>query len=61
MLDPYLEMARLALFALVIGLVIFGGTTLGYFLDKHRKDSPTPVLAQPLDRRSERPETGERR
>ncbi len=43
MLDPYLEAVMFVLFAVVIGAVIFGGTTLAYFLDKRRSDSPNHV------------------
>jgi hypothetical protein len=41
MLDPYLGIWILAVIALAVGLVIFGGTTLTYFLDKRRSDPPS--------------------
>jgi hypothetical protein len=34
------EMVLFLVATLVIGAVVFGGTTLVYFLDKHAKDSP---------------------
>ena len=33
MWDPHTETLIFALFALMIGVVVFGGTTLGYFLE----------------------------
>ena len=48
MLDPALETVRFALFALVIGVVIFGGTTLTYFLGMRRPDPPSYVPAPRL-------------
>jgi hypothetical protein len=38
MFDPHLEVVRFAVFALAIGIVVFGGTTLAYFLDKQHRD-----------------------
>lgn len=35
----YAEVLTLLTFAVVLGGVVFGGTTLAYFLDKHREDS----------------------
>jgi hypothetical protein len=37
MAEPYAETALFAVFALLIGVVIFGGTTLVYWLDKGRR------------------------
>lgn len=36
---PHLMTLVLALFALVVGAVVFGGTSLAYFLDQRRPDS----------------------
>jgi hypothetical protein len=58
MLDPHLETVRFVLFALAIGVVIFGGTTLAYFLDQRRKDSSNHVPAQPLHEQSKVTRTG---
>jgi len=44
---PYTETALLAVFALVIGLVIFGGTTLAAFAEgRSRKRGTAPQLAR---------------
>jgi hypothetical protein len=48
-LDPQSETVTFVLFALVIGAVIFGGTTLAYFLGKRRSDPPSSPPARPLD------------
>ena len=37
------EVLTLLTFAVVLGGVVFGGTTLAYFLDKSRKDTPRPA------------------
>jgi hypothetical protein len=42
-LDPYVETARFAVFALGAGGVIFGLTTLTYFLDKRRPAQSSEV------------------
>ena len=49
MLDPYQGILALASVALVIGVVVFGGTTLTYFLGKRRqepKHGPVPRLQE---------------
>jgi hypothetical protein len=43
--DPHLETLTFALFAVVLGVVIFGGTTLTYFLAKR-----PPKLSPPHER-----------
>lgn len=48
MLDPQSETVTFVLFAVVIGAVIFGGTTLAYFLGKRRSDPPAAPPARPL-------------
>ena len=40
MLNGHAEVLILLIFAVVLGGVVFGGTTLVYFLDKHREHSP---------------------
>jgi NhaP-type Na+/H+ or K+/H+ antiporter len=40
MWDPNAETLTFLVFALVLGTVVFGGTTLAYFLDKGRRDPP---------------------
>jgi hypothetical protein len=52
MLDPYLESVMFALFALAIGVVIFGGTTLAYFLAERRPGAANDVAARRLPQRS---------
>lgn len=47
-LDPQSETVTFVLFALVIGAVIFGGTTVAYFLGKRRSDPPSSPPAGPL-------------
>ena len=47
-LNPQSETVTFVLFALVIGAVIFGGTTLAYFLGKRRSDPPFYPPARPL-------------
>ena len=56
-MDPHRMTLVLALFALVVGAVVFGGTSLAYFLDQRRPDvprleeepaRPTPASAPPL-------------
>lgn len=42
-MEPYSEAALFALFAVVLGVVIFGGTTLAYFLGKHGPGSRSQV------------------
>lgn len=42
MTDPYLAMAMLTLAALVIGAVIFGGTTLAFVLEQRGAGLPQP-------------------
>ena len=42
-MDPHLGTALFALMALVIGAVVFGGTTLAYFLDERRSHARKPV------------------
>jgi hypothetical protein len=46
---PYTETALLAVFALVIGLVIFGGTTLAAFAEgrPRKRDTNPPLRLQP--------------
>jgi hypothetical protein len=43
--EPYGELALLALGALVLGVVIFGGTTLAYFVGKRTPDSSRHATA----------------
>lgn len=42
-MEPYSEAALFALFAVVLGVVTFGGTTLAYFLGKHGPGSRSQV------------------
>lgn len=48
MSDPGLETVIMVVFATVIGLLVFGGTTLIHFRDKHRRlpAKPAPVQAR---------------
>jgi hypothetical protein len=59
MLDPRLETVRLTVFTLLIGVVLFGGTTLTYFLAKRRPDPPNHVPAQRLHERAKATVTGD--
>ena len=52
-LDPYQGIFALVLVALVIGLVVFGGTTLTYFLGKRRQEPPNRGPVQRVQQRSE--------
>ena len=52
MRDPLFVMMIFALFALMIGVVIFGGTTLTYLLDKRRPGAPNHLPVQRLHERS---------
>ena len=38
------ELLTFFAFTVVLGAVVFGGTTLGYFLDKRREDPPRSEL-----------------
>lgn len=58
MLDPYAQTVTFVLFALMIGVVIFGGTTLAYFLGKRRSHPHALRPAQPLHERSKAAVTG---
>ena len=51
-MDPHLMMLVLALFALVVGALVFGGTSLAYFLDQRRPDPPERSRAGALGRRA---------
>jgi hypothetical protein len=54
MSEAYLGVVFIALMALAFGVVIFGGTTLTYFGDKHRKDTAkTEVHELPSSREEE--------
>lgn len=46
---PYAETALLAVFAMVIGLVIFGGTTLAAFAEGRtaKRDTTSPLRRPP--------------
>jgi hypothetical protein len=52
MLDPHVESVTFALFALAVGVVIFGGTTLAYFLDKRRPAASSHGAARRLPERT---------
>ena len=56
--DLLVETARFALFALMIGVVIFGGTTLTYFLGKRRPGPPNQLPVQRPHERSKAAVTG---
>jgi hypothetical protein len=43
MWNVYAEVLTLLTVAVVLGGVVFGGTTIAYFLDKHREDPPRPA------------------
>jgi hypothetical protein len=43
------ELLTFLVFAVVLGAVVFGGTTLAYFLDKRRPDARQPL---PVARRA---------
>lgn len=59
MLDPHFGMLAFASFALVIGVVVFGGTTLAYFLGNRRSGRPNPVPTQRLHQQSKATVTGD--
>lgn len=59
MLDPLVGMLAFALFALVIGVVVFGGTTLAYFLGNRRSGRPNAVLTHRPHQRSKATVTGD--
>ena len=42
MWDPHTETLIFALFAVMIGVVVFGGTTLGYFLENRAPRTHAP-------------------
>jgi hypothetical protein len=49
MWDPHTETLIFALFALMIGVVVFGGTTLGYFLENRASRSHAPERTSKTD------------
>lgn len=54
-MDPHLMMLVLALFAVVVGAVVFGGTSLAYFLDQRRPDQPARRQPGPAQARPAQP------
>ena len=53
MQDPSQATALFIMFALVTGAVVFGGSTLAYFLEKRRPVPPKPEPAQARHRRTD--------
>jgi hypothetical protein len=51
-MEPYAELALFVLFAVVLGTVVFGGTTWAYFVGKRQPHPPThgPVQSLSADR-----------
>lgn len=55
MSEAYLGVVFIALMALAFGVVIFGGTALTYFRDKHRKDTARTEVRELSSSREEEP------
>jgi hypothetical protein len=55
MSEAYLGVVFIALMALLFGVVIFAGTTLIYFRDKHRKDPARTEVRELTRSREEEP------